>query len=59
MIAAFLSNHNHHISYDDLEIMGGYHREWNSHLSGLKPTKQLGHKKELGLACVLKGRLNG
>ena len=26
---------------------------------GLKPNEQLGHKKELSLACVLKGRLNG
>ena len=33
--------------------------EWNSHLSGLKPKKRLGHGKELGLAYVFKGRLNG
>ena len=48
MIAAFLSNHDPHVSYDDLEIMEGYCGEWNSHFSGLKPKKQLGHKKELG-----------
>ena len=59
MIAAFLSSHDPHISYDDLEIVRGYCGEWNNHLSGLKPKKQLGHRKELGLSFVLKGRLNG
>ena len=29
-----------------------YCEEWNNHFSGLKPKKQLGHKKDLGLAYV-------
>ena len=39
MIAAFFSNHDPHVNYDDLEIVGGYCGEWNSHYLGLKPKK--------------------
>jgi len=42
-----------------VHIQNHYCEEWNSHLLGLKPKKQLGHGKELGLAYVLKGKLSG
>jgi len=50
----FFLNHDPHVSYYDLEIVGDYCREWNSHTPSLKPRDQLGHEKELGLTYVQK-----
>lgn len=48
MIAMILLNHNPHVINHDLEIVGGYCREWSSLYSGLKPKKLLGHEKVVG-----------
>ena len=56
MIAMIFSNHDPHISNDDLEIMRGYCGKWNSLYSSLKPIKLLGHRKVVGPSLYVKGK---
>ena len=39
IIATFFSNHDPHVNYDDLEIVGDYCGEWDGLHLGQKPKK--------------------